>query len=72
MFHSGSCEHPQSAIRERQPERASGDAQQQTFEQQLARDASPPGAERGANRQFLPASIGADQKQIRHVGAGDQ
>ena len=48
------------------------DSQSQALHQHFARDSSPPGAERGPDREFLLAALGANQQQIRDVRAGDE
>jgi hypothetical protein len=46
--------------------------QQQRFGQHLAHQAKPAGAQRHANRHFVPAAGPARQQHVRQVGAGDQ
>ncbi len=72
MRQAGCRKHADSPVGQGQSERAAGEAEQRALQQQLAGDAPPSGAQRGANRELLLTSIGADEEQIRDVGAGDQ
>jgi len=72
MLRTIGSQRPQNAKGEGEAQHASGHAQQPAFQQQIARHPDPAGAQRGADRQFLPPSIGAYQEQVRHVGAGNQ
>ena len=56
----------------RDAEPAADQRQHQAFGQQLADDAPPPGAERGAHRELARPRAGARQQQVRDVGAADQ
>ena len=55
-----------------EPECAPREAEQRAFQQQLASDPPPARAQRRADRQFLLPSVGANQQQIRHIGARNQ
>ena len=53
-------------------EDAAEDPQGHAFEQELSRKTLPVGAERRAQRELLLAGVGADEKQVGDVGAGDE
>ena len=65
-------EEPQRGEGEPKPQDAARERQDEAFDETLARDAAPAGAQRGANRELVLTSFGADQQQIGHVGARDQ
>ena len=65
-------EEPEHHIGERETQRASREREDQAFEQALARDAAPAGAERRPHGEFLVASFGAGQQQVGHIGTGDE
>src|SRR5215475_3439290 len=58
--------------RESGAESAADQPQGEALSEHLAGDPSAAGAERRANREFMRAAFGSNQKQIRDVGAGDQ
>ena len=53
-------------------QRSAEHSQRHAFDEHFPRDSPPAGAERGSDREFLPAGLGADEQQIGHVRAGDQ
>ena len=57
---------------EHDPERPSGQRQQDALGEEDPRQAAAARAERGTDRQLLLARFGADEKQVRHVAAGHQ
>ena len=57
---------------EQDAERAAGDADDQALGDQLAREAAPRRAERGADGHFAFAGAAAREQQVRDVGAGDE
>ena len=59
-------------IRQDEPGGAPRKREHHALHERLADDAASPGAERPADRHFLPASGGAGQEQRRHVRAGDE
>ena len=61
-----------SPDRQRHTEQAAEERQHETLHQHLADDAAAAGADGDAQRDFLGAARAAHEKQIRHVGAGDQ
>jgi hypothetical protein len=65
-------EDPQPRVGEQQAERAADRTDHEAFDEQLARQAAAPRAERGAHRELLPACIGPNQHQIRDVRARDE
>ena len=62
---------PQAGIGKSQSERASGNAQQRAFEQQLSRQTRPVRPQGRANREFVLASIGPHQEQVRDIRTRD-
>jgi hypothetical protein len=57
--------------REQNSEHAGHEREQNCFRNELARQPPPRSAQRRPDRHFLAPSGGADEEQIRHVGAGD-
>ena len=57
---------------ERQSDQAAGNSEHRALKQQSHGDVGAPGAESGANGQFLAAAFNAHQQQIGDVGAGNQ
>ena len=58
--------------RKRHAGRASANADQQTFQQKLAHDASKTSAKCVAYREFARATSGPHQQQARHIDGRDQ
>ena len=54
-----------------QAEQAAGEAERHAFGEQRARQPAAARAQRNADGELPPASLGPHEKQIRHVGAGD-
>ena len=62
----------QRAVGQCQADQAARNPKHDALEEQLRRDSSPARAQRGANRQLLPASFDAHQQQVGDVRAGHQ
>ena len=55
-----------------QDPRAAQHAERHAFDEHFPRDSSPAGAERGPDRELLLPGLGAHERQVGHVRAGDQ
>ena len=63
---------PDAAVGEAEARDPAEDAEGNALEEELAREALLVGAHRGADGDFLLSAVGAYEKEVRHVGAGDQ
>jgi len=65
-------QHLEACIGKRQAERAAKDAQGQTLHHEFARNSSPTGAKRRANRKLLPPGLRPHEHEVRYVCANQQ
>src|SRR4029077_20927969 len=68
----GGGEGAQGSVSEGESEGSAGEGEDEAFEQEFAGDAAPPGAQGGADGEFLAAAVGAHEEEVGDVGTGNQ